>query len=724
MSSSANEKEKVAILGGGMGGLTTALELTSPQNPNRHKYDITVYQQGWRLGGKGASGRNRDESDRIEEHGLHVWLGFYENAFRLIREVFEEWEIPEGHPWGGGPREDRWKRAFKGGDFAPLTEPFIKSNGEEDWKIWPIRFPRRSGEPGDGDWHFSIWTAITCLRNWLNDLLELIDIDGENDRVDENLKEVFSRGQDFDTIRGQRSPPRKADQTIQFMDDVGGFVSNSDHEHPSRWRCFLMAFRSRRNWKRLQVERKVDDTTFFFILLDLGFAVLTGLIFNLVKLLKKGFDSLDQVDFRSWLRKYGARPSSVESPLVDALYDAAFAARRGVNEDMAAGAALRSLLRISFDYKGHSYWRMQAGMGDTIFTPVYEVLKQRGVKFKFFHRVTEIKATVDRRVSRIEFARQADLISGQSEYSPLVGVSYREEATGDNFPEKLQCWPSEIHYNQIEQGPILRELKTSRGIDLENPSYAEFYEDPGGFTLIDRKDFTPADDSSGLEPVDRIVLAIPIAALPGICPDLIRIHRPFRRMVESVQTVRTAASQIWLKEETGFPYHPEMVPLFGNFRNPLKTWGDVTHLNHAEPFQQEPKQVGYFCGPMPDDIPEDEAAEYVETESFATWDELARTFWPNTNDGSGKLDRNLVMSTYFRANTFPSERYTLSVAGSTKHRLYANESGFDNLTLAGDWTRNGFNVGCIEATVMSGMQASNAISGHPALSDIVGNNGP
>ena len=24
-------------------------------------------------------------ADRIEEHGLHLWMGFYENAFRLMR---------------------------------------------------------------------------------------------------------------------------------------------------------------------------------------------------------------------------------------------------------------------------------------------------------------------------------------------------------------------------------------------------------------------------------------------------------------------------------------------------------------------------------------------------------------------------------------------------------------------------------------------------------------
>jgi uncharacterized protein with NAD-binding domain and iron-sulfur cluster len=55
----------------------------------------------------------------------------------------------------------------------------------------------------------------------------------------------------------------------------------------------------------------------------------------------------------------------------------------------------------------------------------------------------------------------------------------------------------------------------------------------------------------------------------------------------------------------------------------------------------------------------------------------------------------------------------LSLAGSTQYRLRSDQSGFTNLYLAGDWTRNGLNAGCVEAAVMSGMQASRAICGSP-----------
>ena len=62
-------------------------------------------------------------------------------------------------------------------------------------------------------------------------------------------------------------------------------------------------------------------------------------------------------------------------------------------------------------------------------------------------------------------------------------------------------------------------------------------------------------------------------------------------------------------------------------------------------------------------------------------------------------------------NIDPSDRYVQSVPGSDAYRLRPDESGYDNLVLAGDWTDCGLNAGCIEAAVMSGLEAANAILG-------------
>ena len=68
----------------------------------------------------------------------------------------------------------------------------------------------------------------------------------------------------------------------------------------------------------------------------------------------------------------------------------------------------------------------------------------------------------------------------------------------------------------------------------------------------------------------------------------------------------------------------------------------------------------------------------------------------------------------------PSDRYVLSLPGSSAYRISPLDRAYDNLTIAGDWTDCGFNEGCVEAAVMSGLLAANALSGHPRLEEIVG----
>ena len=57
----------------------------------------------------------------------------------------------------------------------------------------------------------------------------------------------------------------------------------------------------------------------------------------------------------------------------------------------------------------------------------------------------------------------------------------------------------------------------------------------------------------------------------------------------------------------------------------------------------------------------------------------------------------------------------LTPAKTVGKRLGAGESGLENLVLAGDWTRNGVDGGCVEAAMTSGMQAARALIGgtHP-----------
>lgn len=126
---------RVAVVGGGCAGLAAAFELTRPEQ--RGRYEVTVYQMGWRLGGKGASGRGR--ADRIEEHGLHLWMGFYENAFQLMRECYGELDpVPNR-------RLSKWDEAFSPAPYVAVADRL----GESDWDFWLAHFPPGRGLPGD-----------------------------------------------------------------------------------------------------------------------------------------------------------------------------------------------------------------------------------------------------------------------------------------------------------------------------------------------------------------------------------------------------------------------------------------------------------------------------------------------------------------------------------------------------------------------------------------------
>ena len=52
-----DERLRVAVIGGGCASMAAVWELSKPEHDGR--YEITVYQEGWRLGGKGASGRGK-----------------------------------------------------------------------------------------------------------------------------------------------------------------------------------------------------------------------------------------------------------------------------------------------------------------------------------------------------------------------------------------------------------------------------------------------------------------------------------------------------------------------------------------------------------------------------------------------------------------------------------------------------------------------------------------
>ena len=79
--------------------------------------------------------------------------------------------------------------------------------------------------------------------------------------------------------------------------------------------------------------------------------------------------------------------------------------------------------QVLFEYKGALFWKMTAGMGDVVIAPLYQVLRRRGVRFEFFHRVDALHLDADRHgVDAITIGRQVRLADGIEDYEPLTTV--------------------------------------------------------------------------------------------------------------------------------------------------------------------------------------------------------------------------------------------------------------------------------------------------------------
>jgi uncharacterized protein with NAD-binding domain and iron-sulfur cluster len=675
--------QKIAILGGGAGSLAAAFYL-SAQPGWRERYEITVYQQGWRLGGKGASGRNAALAQRIEEHGLHIWFGFYANAFALIRAVYDELDRPPEAPLA------RWDQAFKPHDYVVLAE-----QAGAEWRPWHLVLPRRPGEPGTGIDPVSPWRmtleALTWLRRWHSELRTqapaALSLDGDP----------------FGELQALASalPPDPQLHT------------EADH---ARLRDALR--RAELDVRTLPAALVDDDRTRrTLVALNIGITVLRGMLADGV--FARGFDAVNSEDLRAWLRRHGGDPElCVDAAPTRAMYAQLFAFEDGDPEkpNLEAGTALRWIFRMSFAYRGALMYRMQAGMGDAVFAPMYEVLARRGVRFAFFHRVEEITAGAGG-VDAVRMSVQAGVPGGA--YRPLVTV------------KGLSCWPNVPDYSQLD--PAQAALLQAHAVDLESwwSDWPALYRQAFGKELPQRvlqrgRDF------------DQVVLGLPVGTLPLLAPSLLAASPPLRASSDALRSVVTQACQVWLNRDThglGWNTLPGgEEPILTGFSQPYDTWAAMSQVLPAEDWApaSAPKSVQYFCGamalaglPPPADTgfparaaaqAKANAVELLGVRIKALWKEACSGFpWQWLVDPLGAEGEARINRQYWRANVDPSERYVLSVAGSSAQRLGSKGSGLANLFLAGDWLRTGLDSGCVEAAVMGGMQAARAIGGYPAV---------
>ena len=685
-------REKVSILGGGIGALTTAYWLSSTPELCA-KYDVTVHQMGWRLGGKLASSRE-GENERNIEHGLHVWFGWYDNAFQMLKSVYEEWDAPERFPWATS------LDAFDAQFYTPVGEII-----DDEYTFFHWTWPELPGTPGDG-------TLVSEPVEILGELVGMI------------LRKIEKLIDEFDAHDPPASTPpdghdghelHQAGTLTGMLRWAEKVISEALH-HDALLR-----------WALTEVHEKLlphlDDAAdsggvdahMFRNFVDVGLSVLGGVLNPAYGITDDwNLDRIDHLEFREWLIDNGGRPEIINGwSFLRAIYDAFFQYIEGdkAQPSYAAGTALRAFLRCALTYRHAPLYLVKAGMGDVVIAPMYELLKSRGVNFEFFHKVRELNVSPD-----------GNQISG-------IGIDVQAKVNVAEYPATkllsngLVVWKHEPDWSALEDGD---QYKT---VDFESkwdqPAPAE------SLTLTQGVDF------------DHVVLGISLGAFmpmpgqPGMVAELSAANAQFADMVNNQGLVPSVGIQFWMEPSTVDLGWTTGKPTALAWSYPNDVWADMTQVLEYEMYTTNPPQsLHYLCGVLGTDAylrPPTDTGVQADAHALAraqTIEQFARytnTIWPaaiepgeptaldyskmyDPNNGTGveRLDAQWI-----RANVTPTECCVGSAKGTTNYRLPADGSGFSNLTLCGAWIKTSINSSCVEGAVMSGMLAARAVSGTP-----------
>src|SRR5579859_116485 len=616
--------KKIAILGGGMSALSAAYWLS--KQPNwQDKYDITVYQMGWRLGGKAANGHNQKLWHRNEEHGFHLLFGFYENTFATMRACYQELGRASDCPLSEFIAETLEDEQQHPERYAMHRNNhlFLPQNLGGEYKTLNFKFPFNDSLPGDGN----AFGILDMIENALN-LLQHID---EQLRSSSQSADEIDFQEEYDQhILGVPRDVRRAAIYLAIRAFKTSLVkeyvrSNSQSHHLFHGVVRMIRWHIKRLWAQLKDTVQTDWNSYrLWITEDFIATIICGFFED--DLLTRGFDSINHLNFYEWFMKHGTitegNQITSESVLMQFGYTACFAFEGGDavsprqpsakpvlgSANMEAGTMLRGGLRLFLHYRGAFDWIFQAGAGDVLAAPMYEVLRQRGVKFEFFHKVKRLVVPENQqRVEAIVLERQATLKNGC--YQPLIDV------------KGLPCWPSEPLYGQLVEGQELQQRQTnleSAWTDWRGEEYR--LERGKGF--------------------DEVLLSIPVSALPSICEDLIAQNAAWAKMIPALKTVRTIGIQTWLDcglDELGWQKGRS---IGDTGVEPIDMIAEASETMRWEnwPDHAAPANLTFFGGVMADDPGESPSApaNYPQTQDAVAkgiaqeyLEEFAGVFWPN-----------------------------------------------------------------------------------------------
>jgi uncharacterized protein with NAD-binding domain and iron-sulfur cluster len=752
MTSSADTKaggdavrgRRIAILGAGPAGLAAAWALSEEAVRDRH--EVHIYQMGWRAGGKSATGLNFGAGERIEQNGSHYLFGCYHHSFALVRRAYEELGPRAGF---GRFRDEFAPRNIVVAAQAPGYGPSgVRTPGWQDWFQF---LPTNLSAPGVGGKLAQPFDYLLILvQVTLRLLLAAVDFGDSPSRTSRWLQALFP----LSPFRQDGWWCRVWGRTLRVLLWPAAALVNHPLAWLARagWRLAVLLYNvilseytrywlglAAAFWAQVAAARLRDLGRRFWAALGrwadanipspswASQIQSATILFELATTAMVGFaadelwrpaamERIDGEDLRAWFTRHGAVPEGVGSSFLKCWYDAVIAYENGDPERprISAAVSLYALFRALFTYKGNFAFQMRHEVGDGFIAPIVEALQRRGVQFHFFHRVRDVVPGVDERGQPV-IAR----VIVEPQLPPGV---HQTKILVPNCAGR-PVWPNR---------PQL-----SDGAAIPDPCALEsFYgPDSGRRCSLER-----GDD------FDDVVFALPLFVARHDAPSLLRRNAAWGRMDERIASTESVSLRIWFEwnlQRLGWN-HPE--PILSGFRSPLSTWEDNCQNlgNEGFPAGKEPKAIATVFGPLPAPGrapgPGADGARYVQAQQaradaigkeFLTrgaaqlWTELYNpdgtvrfeAFYDlrRVNDPPGSGGESRMEWQLLRANVGPAERYTMAFPGTLADRLRSDESGYGNMVLAGEWTRNGVEIGSVEGAVCSGLEAARALCGRPRV---------
>ncbi|HMP31615.1 MAG TPA: hypothetical protein PKD85_18580, partial [Saprospiraceae bacterium] len=514
------------------------------------------------------------------------------------------------------------------------------------WTKWQITFPKLPGTIGDGEYLYPldelIEIGIKLIGNEFSKIIHVLQpgclgsvlkILKKKPKPNHNSHEKYLSNLEETIFKIIEHPIEKRLMAMAIL------YKNHEHYHDGNTKSHASFIHSVKKWIWDHIGDLVSSNPELLRVwcsIDFGLSVLKGIIEDGVLSVKDNkfvldFTLINHIDFESWLVLHGADEKYLKNfPAVKSMYDGPFAFFKGAvsSPNVEAGTALNIFLRLALTCKQDVMWRMQAGMGDTIFAPIYEYLQinfKENVKFKFFHKIKDLQLDKDaQQVVSIEVEELIELADNISEYQPLVNV------------KGLQCWPSHPLYDQLNPDQVAK-IK-EQNIHIESNW-------SGWKGTMHTKNLN--------EDFDTVIIGASLSALPTFCTQLINNNQKWAKMLDKVGTVQTQAFQLWFTksaEDLGV----DPLQVLSTYVEPLDTFAAMNQVLEREDwskYPEQPKYLMYVCGAFPDSesIPPAHATYFPKNQKNDVYDNMLvyikenlKFIIPKAFDEDGNFDWDLL----------------------------------------------------------------------------------